>query len=150
MRTFDASTHNVIANHPEVRPTLGGDGKSLMDFRPAIQFRDVYWFLINDEGDGATLFEQHAPNTFEFHTMFLPSCRGKRAMKAGRDMLHEMFTEHGAEVIWGGAPVSNRAARMFNRYCGGISHGIRLTPDNGEVEIFSNRRDTWLEWHSAR
>lgn len=116
VRATDASFHNAIANHPEVKPTLGyNEGPT--DFTPCLDHPDDY-VLLSDGIGAAAIFEWSAPYTWQSHTMFLPDSRGKEGLEAARAMCRWMFDNMGAKVLWGMTPFDNRAAQMFNRLIG--------------------------------
>ena len=149
MRTFDATVHDTIARHPEIKSAFGCDvDQMLMSFADMAAHPDDFALLHNKEGDMAMVFEWSAPFVWQMHTLALPSCRGKRALQAGKAMIREMFVEHGAWMIWGQTPVDLRAARIFNRWCGGTSVGFREQPLFGNSEVFCGTRDEWLSRHA--
>ena len=95
-RHFDAHRLNEIANHPEVRPTCGGDGKSLLDFASFVSNPKNY-ALVWDQG--ALLFHWSAPYTYEVHVMVLPEGRGKDAYHTIKKGIEDVLSL-GAERIW--------------------------------------------------
>ena len=96
VRHFDAERLNEIANHPDVRPTCGGDGKSLLDFSEFVadpKNHAVAW------DSGAFLFAWSAPQTYEVHIMVLPEGRGRAAYsKAAEGIAY--LAALGAERLW--------------------------------------------------
>jgi hypothetical protein len=120
VRATDAAFHNLIANHPEVKPTLGYN-EGYTDFTPALAYPDDY-VLLSDGKGAAAIFEWSAPGVWQSHTMFLPESRGREGLKAAREMIDYMFA-HGARMLWGMTPEDNRAAHMFNRLIGAKSEG---------------------------
>lgn len=160
MRAFDPAVHHVIANHPDVVRNLGWnpDEQGFLLFCDQIVETDRYVFLHNGDRElsmadiqaGAEMpglamvFEWTSPATYAMHTMALPSFRGKRVIAAAKALIHEMFTVHGAENLWGHTPIANRAARMFNRLVGAKSYGVRDQFAVGESEVFYGSRETWL------
>jgi hypothetical protein len=115
VRATDASVHNLIANHPEVKPTLGYN-EDYTDFTALLEHPDDYVMLHDGEG-AAAIFEWSAPGVWQSHTMFLPHRRGREGLKSARAMMDHMF-ENGARMLWGMTPLDNRAAQMFNRLIG--------------------------------
>ncbi|UZK69601.1 hypothetical protein OKW76_00480 [Sphingomonas sp. S1-29] len=148
MRTFDSTVHDAIVHHPEIASAFGCEvGEMQISFAEMAKYPDDFALLHNEECDMAMAFEWSAPFTWQMHTLALPSCRGKRALKDGKAMIREMFVEHGACLIWGQTPVNLRAARIFNRWCGAKSVGFREQPLFGLSEVFMGLKDEWLERH---
>ena len=85
-RTYDPALHNHIANQPGVYEFLATDPLSgePLDYLEHALMPDNYVLLHNEDCDAAMIFEWSAAGTYEMHTMFMPSCRGKRALQAGR------------------------------------------------------------------
>ena len=104
IRTFDPSFFNEVANHPDVRPWLGGEGE--LDLSVAI--RNPINFTLQGEGGGFVLM-RHEPGIYEAHSLFLPGSRGQtvRTMRAGFDY---MFTRTDCGQIVTQIPDNNPAA----------------------------------------
>lgn len=123
----DPDLVNRIANQPSVRPFIRPDGGE-MDWAPALAHRpSVTGIVVLSNGeDAVAVFEATAigagQQVFRMDTMFAATCRGRRAIDTGKEMLAWMFA-HGATIIWGATPRVNRAARWFNRQIGGYSTG---------------------------
>jgi hypothetical protein len=144
MRTFDGTLHNQIAAHPDVAPMLGyGPDSPPINFHELALEPDFYCLLTNGE-DAAMLFNLTSPFVWQQHTLFLPSCRGKRAIATAKEMIRYMLTVEGAHMIWGLTPVTNRAACMFNRWCGATSVGIKPNAQFGPCEWFVGLGPHWL------
>lgn len=137
-RETDEELINRIANDPAILPHFDLGRTGALDFLPCILSPDDYIVLSNGE-DAAAMFEWSAPGVWEGHTMFLPSCRGRRAVKTGKAMLAWMF-ENGAEMIWGQTPTILRHVRWFNRQIGFSLAGIGFHHVSGEVERFVMRK----------
>ena len=116
VRATDAALHNRIANHPEVKPTLGYN-EGYTDFAALFNYPDAYVLLSDGQG-AAAIFEWSAPGVWQSHTMFLPESRGKNGIRAAKAMMAWMFENMQARMLWGMTPLSNRAAHMFNRLIG--------------------------------
>jgi len=145
MRTLDASVHDAIARHPEIRSAFGcNPNEMLMSFQEMADHPDDFALLRNEAADMAMVFEWSAPLVWQMHTLALPSCRGKRALADGKAVIREMFLHHNAAMIWGQTPVELRAACLFNRWCGGKFVGYRDQPKFGKSEVFIGIRDEWL------
>lgn len=95
-RQFDAERLNELANHPAIRPTCGGDGKSRLDFSAFVanpKNHAVTW------DKGAFLFFWSAPQTYEVHVMILPEGRGRAAYRKAPEGIAYMLA-HGMERLW--------------------------------------------------
>ncbi|NYD88747.1 hypothetical protein [Sphingomonas melonis] len=136
-RETDAGLINRIANDSAILPHFDLGRTGALDFTPCLMAPDDYIVLSNGK-DAAAMFEWSAPNVWEGHTMFLPSCRGRRAVETGKAMMAWMF-EHGAEIIWGQTPTIYRHVRWFNRQVGFSLAGIGFHHVSGEVERFVMR-----------
>lgn len=79
-----------------------------------------------DERDNVALFEPFRPNVYVGHYYFLD--RGKEAVKAAKQFLHEAFNHEGIEAIVGLTPEHERGARWLSRHIGFKSSGIVETP----------------------
>jgi hypothetical protein len=69
-RTFDAAAVNAIANHPEVRPWIGGEGE--LDTTETIA--NPANFALFGEGGGFMLLSRDQ-GIYEVHSLFLPEAR---------------------------------------------------------------------------
>lgn len=115
VRATDAALHNYIANHPEVKPTLGyNEGPT--DLTGLLDYPEDY-ILLSDGDGSAAIFQWSAPGVWQSHTMFLPHKRGRDGLKAAREMMDYMFA-NGAKMLWGMTPLDNRPAQIFNRLIG--------------------------------
>lgn len=138
VRATDASLHNRIANHPAVKPTLGyNEGPT--DFTPLLDDPDNY-VLLSDGSEAAAIFECSAPRVWQAHSMVLPTCRGWKAVDAGKAMLAWMFDEMNARLIWGQTPVDHKAAQMFNRLIGAKPEGRGVDAAGRAVTYFTVER----------
>jgi hypothetical protein len=154
MRTHNAIIHNLIANHPRVKPNLVMQGIDPESSEPLLFFecaaRPEHYVLLHNgshdldpDANAAMIFEWSAPGVWEQHTMFLPTCRGRKALDAGRQFLRHMFEVEGALMVWGQTPVGNRPACWFNRQLGGKSVGFGEQYSFGECEQFRLLRAEW-------
>jgi hypothetical protein len=155
MRTNSALMINHIANHPSVKPSImmaGHDPENTapLDFseletRPDhyLMFHNGSWNLDPDANFALVFDGIRQSGCWEQHSLSLPSCRGRKGLKAAKEMHRHMFEEEGALILWGQTPVSNRAACLFNRWCGGSSMGFGDHYNFGAVEFFRLTRDEW-------
>lgn len=95
-RTVDAERVNALANHPSIRPHIGGDGVSAIDLSVAVADpRNV--FLLGEHG--GFCFCRSAPGAFEVHTFVMPSGRGGWAAEAALEA-RAWMAAHGARHLW--------------------------------------------------
>lgn len=95
-RHCDAARLNEIANHPDVRPSCGGDGKSALDFGLFISNPDNHALLWEH---GAFLLHWSAPQTYEIHIMVLPEGRGRDAYRMAQEGI-DYAVALGADRLW--------------------------------------------------
>lgn len=130
----DLAFINRIANTDKVKPFIYYGDEDEIDFKPA--FGGAV-FLSNGE-DAVAAFEQTEPRKWISHTMFAETCRGRRAVETGKEMVAYMIPRF-ADVLWGVTPMNNPQARWFNRQIGAIVVGHDEYPAEGPVEIFEVR-----------
>jgi hypothetical protein len=138
-RYLDPVQINKIINQPSIH----GKGK-LLDCKILVE--NLRNFFIMSEY-GGFYFNWSAPDIFEGHTFILPHGRGKIALQMAKETFDYMFNQ-GAKMIWGQTPVSNLAARKFNRLIGMESKGIEkahIVPGRNpeEVEVFTMEFPRW-------
>lgn len=128
----DAILVNAFVNHPGVLPNCGFGG-ARADVTSRINDDDLVFVT---DGEAAMIaFHQH-DSEWEKHNLFLPSCRGARAIEMGRTIFG-WFTEYAqCDLITAQTPFQNRAARWFNRQIGMVSKGFRNSDLLGLVERF--------------
>jgi hypothetical protein len=121
--TYNPTLFNEIAAIPSVRATFGHHIAEADDIDFAILMNDPrYIFLTNGE-DACAFYYQHSPIAFDGHSLAAPSCRGKRAIQVGKEMLEWLWINTSAEIVTGATPIELKAARMFNRWIGMTSLG---------------------------
>lgn len=104
-RTMDATFLNGVANHPDVRPSLGGAGP--LDLTSAISKAQN----VALQGEfGGFVGVQLEPGVYECHSMFLLEGRGAFALDAMREGLRYLFTRTDCIEVVTKAPVGNLAA----------------------------------------
>lgn len=106
-RTLDAAHLNAVANDPNVRPTLGGEGE--IDLTGLIA--DPANLALVADGGGFVLTPL-APGHLEVHSMFRPKADAIGAMREAMDWV---FTRTDCVSIWSKVPKANRAAKGFAR-----------------------------------
>jgi RimJ/RimL family protein N-acetyltransferase len=93
-RTLNRRLMESIANHPEVRPHIGGDPEAPLDLTAFFE-NDQNIALVGEHG--GFLCGWSAPSVYEIHTMVLPEGRGQWAYdlaKAGRNWMEEFGALH--------------------------------------------------------
>ena len=140
-RTLDGAFFNEIANHPEVRPWLGGKGA--LDLRQAVANpANVAMRYLG----GGLIFERLADGLYEAHSMFLPERRGRYAVVTMRDALEYVFTATDCLEILTRVPDGNKAADGFARLAGGREvYRLEHDPKMGgaAVSVRSLTLDAW-------
>lgn len=139
-RETDANFLNSIANHPAVRPWVDYRGvDDPMDFTPACDRIAITGVVVLSNGEDAfACFEMTGEQEYQGHTFFGDSCRGRKAIETGKEIVSYMF-DHGAQRLWGATPIGNVQARWFNRQIGFHSIGTDEFEVEGPVEIFEMR-----------
>lgn len=136
-RETDPHLMRKIAESDGVMPFVGiehnrPDWEALSSLRPG----ESGVVILSNGEDAMALFTMTAPRVFQGHTMFADTCRGRRAIETGREIIAWMF-DHGADVVWGSTPRGNRKARWFNRQI-----GMRPLPtSDDEDENFEIRKE---------
>jgi len=90
-------------------------------------------------GDVA-LFDAEGDGIYEVHFLF--ESRGRTAIDHAREAFRQMFTKHGAELIFGLVPDFRRDVKLLARWAGGRSVGKRVT-SNGVCELFVLSNAMW-------
>lgn len=90
--------------------------------------------------DDIALFDYEGENIYQVHFLF--TSRGRAAVASAREAFHQLFTKHGAQLIFGLVPDHLPHAKIMARWAGGRFAGKRNTPD-GVCELFVLSRDTW-------
>lgn len=109
VRTSDATFLNELANHPEIRPFVGG-GLEPLDLTAVCQ-NPANIILVVD-GAGAWVLQMLMPGVYELHTMFLPEARGRPYFVAAKQALAYVFGQTDALEIVTKCPDDNDGARM--------------------------------------
>ena len=152
IRAADACVHNRIANHPEVSSALWSllpsATASNLDFTKCFETPDQYILLHNDAENAAMIFEKTGDNVWDTHSLFLPECRGRDAIRFAKMMGSHMFEKENADVLWGYGSINDKAARWFFRQIGGHSTGFGDHPIFGDVEYFEQTRAMWIDLHT--
>ena len=109
-RERNARRLNRVANHPEVRPYIGGPLAGKLDFTAVVQ--DPRNILLMSQ-HGGMVFHQLSPGIYDAHIAVVPEGRGKWALNMTRACFHWMFTRTDALEIMARIPKGNVAARAM-------------------------------------
>lgn len=145
-RTMDATALNAVANHPDVRPWLGGEGP--LDLNGAAQNPNNV--VLVTEGGGFLLIK-HEPGIYEVHTLFLPEARGPQLMGLVAEGLRFMFSATDCSQIQTKVPDGNLAAMRLAVAAGFqpmFRRDVAFTDPAGTVvgmEYLSLAFDRWRE-----
>jgi len=146
-RTLDVDLVNEIANHPDVRPFLGGFPGTFADLGPLMVSPGTltYWmpgaaFVLPSIGDGVYLA----------HSLFLPEAR-RYSRRAMRETAQSVF-EAGAKEIWTMVAETNKAAMALTRLGGFSQIGFceRMFPVPGGPVAMSYWALTYEAWAAKR
>jgi hypothetical protein len=143
-RTLDARRLNAVANHPDVRPWIGGTGE--LDLTAIVA--DPANFALEAE-HGGWVFVRHEAGTYELHTLFLPQGRGRACLRAWREAERFMFAATDAREIVTRVPANNAGAAFAARLCGFVERFTRAgafrAPDGELVGVSYQARsiDAW-------
>lgn len=113
MRTLDPAYLNEVANHPQVRPWLKGEGTA--DLTPVIS--DPVNIALQYEG-GGWLLRNLGACVYEVHSMFVPEVRGAKVKANLVDALEYVFLQTDAVKLVTQLPEGNLAARALARIAG--------------------------------
>ncbi len=125
-RERDADLINRISNDPAVLPFVSLTGRE-MDWSPVVRSCVI---LSNGE-DACMILEQTDDRDWQMHTIFAPSCRGKRAVETGLAM--KAWMRPYADVIFGSIPDSLPHAKWFSRKLGG--EPVSCIESRGDVYV---------------
>jgi len=113
MRTLDPTYLNEVANHPEVRPWLKGEGA--VDLTPLVS--NPQNIALQFEGGGWVLRSLGACQ-YEVHSMFRPEVRGFKVRDSLKEALEYVFLQTDAVKLVTQLPQGNLGARTLARIAG--------------------------------
>lgn len=111
-RSMDVAHFNTIANHPEVRPHLGGDVP--VDVTAILNDAKNYGFKTAHGGFVLTNLADRT-GRYNVHSMFTPEGRGAEAIEAMRETSEYMFTRTDCTEGRTTVPVDNPSAFALAR-----------------------------------
>lgn len=133
-RETDAALINRVANDSEVRPFIDYRGVDApMDWSEVV----ARCIVLSNGTDAVAAFEEVEPRIYQAHLMFLPTCRGKRAIETAIEMLE--YLKPIADVVRGAGPDSNKRVQWFARHLGFASIGSDVYDADGSVQLFALR-----------
>ena len=133
-REREAALINRVANIATVHPAIAYHGQPL-DWSAAFPAEHTGVVVLSNGDDACAVFASAADRVWQGHTIFAPTCRGRRAIETGKAIIAWMRPH--ADLIWGATPIHNTAARWFNRQIGGRSAGFDQYDTEGAVELFT-------------
>lgn len=110
IRTMDADAFNLIANHPDVRPWMLGEGE--IDVSSALANPNNIGLL---SAHGGFVLIKLADGFYEAHTLFHPERGGPDAMNAARGGFRYLFTATDCIEVVTKVPAENKRALGFAR-----------------------------------
>lgn len=110
---MDATHLNMVANDPEVRPHIGGEGQ--LDLSDVLA--DPRNVALQNEHGGVVFLKQE-DGRYELHTMFLRSGRGRQILEFASTSFRYMFTATDCTEIVTRVPEPNKAADSAARRTG--------------------------------
>lgn len=138
-RTLNPFNLNTVANHPDVRPWLGGEGE--IDLSALIS--DPRNFALEING-GAFLLIAKETGVYEAHSMFLPEAR-RHTVSAMRSTLEYMFIQTDMFRIVTQIPDDNPAAASLASK-GGFKPWFRREDTLlGPSEFVMLELDSWVQ-----
>ncbi len=132
-RTLDATFLNAVANHPDVRPAIGGEGP--IDLSGTLA-NPANFALQTDEG--GWVFVRHEPATYELHTLFLRRGRGRPCIAAWLEASRYMFCATDCREIVTKVPANNLGAAFAAQKCGFTERFVR---ENAFADLLGQLHD---------
>ncbi len=141
-RTMDATHLNLVANHPEVRPWIGGEG--LADLQPIL---DAPHNVALESAHGGFIAVRLEDDLYECHSLFLPEGRGVETMHARAEAARYFFTATPARTLVTRVPARNRAALGLARAAGFERQFTRIAawPDGSDVGFWALSIERWAQ-----
>lgn len=126
----DPAIINSFANHPEIRPFIGGEGD--LDLTSITIDPNVALFGEH----GGFCLSWTAPGTYEVHTMIVKQGRGRWALEAAREGIDHLVSI-GVHHLWTRVHPEARNVERFTRSMGMVPCGV-LATDFGQGPINYN------------
>lgn len=138
-RSFDAASFNVIANDPDVRPHLGGEGE--LDLTRTIENADN--FLIRTDGGGFIAVKMGS-GYYETHTISRPGSFSEM-LELGRYSLAYMFIHTDCLEIFTRVPEGNAGAMVLAKRLGFKDYYVQKDWSDGKsATVMQMTLDSWV------
>jgi hypothetical protein len=124
----DPAIVNYFANHPDIRPSLGGSGP--LELNAGMKPPNV--FLFGEHGGFCWTWS--APQTFEVHVMLTRAGRGQWGVAWGREAIRHMAA-NGAAHLWGRVHPDRPEIAAYARLCGLRDTGTTHELDAGDGPV---------------
>lgn len=111
----DGKLLNAFANHPSIRPWLGGVVDGPLDWSIFLDDHNVYAFYGEH---GGILCIPVMPGLYDCHMQVLPEGRGRWAVNLANEVFYRMFAQTDAMELVARIPEYNKAARGMMRLIG--------------------------------
>lgn len=113
--------------------------RDIIEFLPITGFEPLTFILNHDNiviknGSDYGVFEFTAFGTYTGHYFF--KSRGRAAIDSGKQILDELFNEHGAFLVIGFTPCEYKAAKWMNRQLG-FKPGPAVDTPEGLCQLFT-------------
>jgi hypothetical protein len=129
-----------VANRPEVLRGFGHDWEQHYTEAFLQQRNNI---MLGDER-GVALFFGKGAGVYQGHYLFTEALRGRAALLRAKEFLGDMFTTHGACVIKGTVPRSNRASRALTRALGFRPIGTSIDSFGRPCLDYTMDREPWV------
>jgi hypothetical protein len=145
-RSFDAADINPVLNDPSVLPSISIPGITSLDIAPLLS--NPVNVLLMTEG-GGIIFAQQEPGIYEVHTNFLPTHRGRHAIRASLAAYRWMFCRTDCMVLQTKVPAFNKGAELFCKIVGATREfdrkGVWPTADGlCDMSFWSLSYEDWV------
>lgn len=124
----DAALVNAFANHPQIRPFIGGKG----DLDLSCVTYDPHVALFGEHGGFCLTWS--APDCYEIHTLIAPEGRGAWAEDFARRSFAYMTLVRDARHLWTRVHPEHRHTALFTRRMG-LRHCGSVPTDFGDGAI---------------
>lgn len=104
-----------------------------------------------DDRENIGLLEYDRPGLYNSHLFF--NSRGREALQCAKDMIANAFDNYPVEVMRGYTPLTNKAARWFDRQLGYTSYGVIHMNGTPDCELFILTKQEFEDkygWSSRR
>lgn len=131
----------ALMEHSSIRPAWAPDRPYLSLQWPRKLADRVKVYGTNS---GAILLIRQPDNSWDWHWLFTPACRGKPVLLLARKVLAEVFTNLQGAAIGGAVPRDNRAARTMSRAIGALPVGTSTDRFGRPCINYRLERERWV------